>query len=93
MPLINCEVNIFLTWASTCAITYSTVAEGFAITDAKLYVPVVTLFTQDKAKLLQQLKSGFKRTTNWNKYQSDPKSICTRLVLKSPSWSKFASSK
>ena len=48
MPLINCEVNIFLTWASTCAITYSTVAEGFAITDAKLYVPVVTLFTQDK---------------------------------------------
>ena len=42
----------------------------FAITDTKLYVPVITLSTQDKAKLLQQLKSGFKRTINWNKYQS-----------------------
>ena len=42
----------------------------FAITDTKLYVPVITLSTKDKAKLLQQLKSGFKRTINWNKYQS-----------------------
>ena len=40
------------------------------ITDAKLYVPFVTLSTQDNANLLQQLKSGFKRTINWNKYQS-----------------------
>ena len=36
----------------------------------KLYVPVVTLLTQDNAKLLQELNSGFKRTTNWNKHQS-----------------------
>ena len=42
----------------------------FLITDAKLYVPVVTLSTQDNAKLLEQLKSGFKRTINWNKYRS-----------------------
>ena len=42
----------------------------FSITDTKLYVPVVTLSTQDNAKLLEQLKSGFKRTINWNKYQS-----------------------
>ena len=41
-----------------------------AITDTKLPVPVVTLSTQDNAKLLQQLKSGFKKTINWNKYQS-----------------------
>ena len=39
-------------------------------TDSKLYVPVVTLSTQDNAKLLQQLKSAFKRTINWEKYQS-----------------------
>ena len=39
-----------------------------AITDTKLYVPIVTLSTNDK--LLQQLKSEFKRTINWNKYQS-----------------------
>ena len=36
----------------------------------KLYVPAVTLSTQDKVKLLKQLNSGFKRTINWNKYQS-----------------------
>ena len=40
----------------------------FAITDTKLYVPVVALSTQYKSKLLQQLKSDFKRTINWNKY-------------------------
>ena len=40
------------------------------ITDTKRYVPVVTLSTQDNAKLFQQLNSGFKRTINWNKYQS-----------------------
>ena len=38
------------------------------MTDTKLCAPVVTLSTQDNAKLLQQLKSGFKRTINWNKY-------------------------
>ena len=41
-----------------------------AIADTKLYVPVVTLSTQDNAKLLEQLKSGFKRTIHWNKFQS-----------------------
>ena len=44
--------------------------ETFSITDTKLYVPAVTLSNQDNAKLLEQLKSGFKRTINWNKYQS-----------------------
>ena len=45
-------------------------AATFAITHTKRYVPFVTLSTQEYAKLLQQLKSGFKRTFNWNKYQS-----------------------
>ena len=44
----------------------------FAITDTKLYVPVVTLSTQENTKFLQQLKSGFKRVINWNKYLSKP---------------------
>ena len=43
MPLINCEVNLILTWSSTCVITVSNGAGTFAITDTKLYVPVVTL--------------------------------------------------
>ena len=42
---------------------------AFAITDTKLFVPVVTLSTQDNEKLLEQLKCAFKRTINWNKYQ------------------------
>ena len=54
MPLINCEVNLILTWSSTCVITNSTGAGKFTITDTKLYVPVVTLSTQDNTKLFQQ---------------------------------------
>ena len=42
----------------------------FSITDTKLYVAVVTLSTQDNAKLFAHLKSGFKKTSNWNKYKS-----------------------
>ena len=45
-------------------------AATLSITDTKLYVPVITLLTQDNTKLLEQIKSGFKRTINWNKYQS-----------------------
>ena len=48
MPLINCEVNLILTWSSTCVITNSNGGGTFAITDTKLYVPVVTLSTQKK---------------------------------------------
>ena len=72
MPLINCEVNLILTLSSTCVITNSNSAGTFAITDTKLYVPVVTLSTQENTKFLQQLKSGFKRVINWNKYLSKP---------------------
>ena len=78
---INGEVSLFLTWSSTCVITNSTGEGRFTITDTKLYVPVVTLSTQDNAKLLQQLKSGFKRTINWNKYQSDPKTYSKNRYL------------
>ena len=70
MASINCEVNLISTWSSHCVITNSTGAGKFVITETKLYVPVVTLSTQDIAKLLPQLKSGFKRTINWSKYQS-----------------------
>ena len=64
MSLINCEVSLFLTWSSAFVITNSTGEERFTITDTKLFVPVVTPSTQDNAKLLQQLKSGSRRTIN-----------------------------
>ena len=70
MPPINCEVNLSLTWSTTCAITISKGVGTFAISDTKIYVPVATSSAQDNAKELQQLKSGFKRTINWNKYLS-----------------------
>ena len=70
MPLINCKINLTLTWSQKCVLSNYTKATTFAITDTELYILVVTLSTQDNAKLLQQLKSGFKRTINWNKYQS-----------------------
>ena len=69
MPLINCQVNLILTWSSTCVITNSTDEGKFKVTDTKLYNPVVTLSTQDNAKLLKQLKSRFKKTINWNRHQ------------------------
>ena len=72
MPLINCEIKLMITLSSTCVITNSTGVGAFAITDKKLYVPVVTLSQQDNAKLLEQLQSGFKRVINWNKYLSKP---------------------
>ena len=81
MPLINCEVNLILTWSPTCAISSATGETKFKITDTKLYVPVVTLSAQDNAKLLQQLKSGFKRTTNWNKYESSVKTFTQKRYL------------
>ena len=81
IPLINCEVNLILTWSKDCVISSATGETKFKITETKLYVPVVTLSTQDNAKLLQQLKSGFKRTINWNKYQSDPKTYAQNRYL------------
>ena len=75
MLLINCEINLILTWSINCVIASTNVANQnatFEITDTKLYVPVVTLSTQDNSKLLQQLNSGFKRVINWNKYLSKP---------------------
>ena len=51
------------------------------ITNTKLYAPVVTLSTQDNVKLLQQLKSGFKRKITWNKYQSSIKTFAQNRYL------------
>ena len=82
--LINCEVNLILTWSANCVIVSTNVANKnatFAVTDTKIYVPVVTLSIQDNAKLLQQLKSGFKRVINWNKYLSKPELLAQNPIL------------
>ena len=81
MPLINGEVNLELTWSRDCVITNSTWEGKLAITETKIYFPIVTLSTQDNVKLLQQLKSGFKRTMNWNKYESSVKTFAKNRYL------------
>ena len=81
MPLINCEIELVLTWSKICVITsirtitnarrdISPTSSRFQITDTKLYVPVITLSTENDKKLLKQKKSRFKRTVKWNKYRS-----------------------
>ena len=45
MPLVNCEVNLILTWSANCVIIYNVVAyqiPTFTIAGTNLYVPVVT---------------------------------------------------
>ena len=81
MPLIKSEGNIILTWSKDCVITNSTGEGKFAITETKLYVSVVTLSTKDNEKLLQQLKSGFKKTISWNKYESSIKTFAQNRYL------------
>ena len=88
IPLINCEVELILTWFKNCVLIDKLTREAdydadpdvyeidnpenaiFQITDTKLYVPVVTLSKENDTKLLEQLKTGFKRTMKWNKYRS-----------------------
>ena len=85
IPLINCKIELILTWSKKCALADRTVRAArnnndppainattileFQITDTRLYVPVVTLSTENDKKLLEQLKSGFKRTVKWKKYR------------------------
>ena len=72
MPLINCKINLILAWSNRCFIINNPITgqePTFTTTDMKLCVPVVTLSTQDNTKLFEQLKSGFKRTISWNKYE------------------------
>ena len=75
MTLINYEINVILTCSANCVIVYTNVANQnatFEITDIKIYVPVVTLSTEDNSKLLKQLDFGRKITNTWNKYLSKP---------------------
>ena len=79
MPWINCKVGLSLGWIEECVLTTAEIgadanATGadsvtFKITDAKLYVPVFTLSTEDSVKLSEQLDEGFKRPVSWNKYK------------------------
>ena len=69
LPLINCKIELLLKWHGNSILSSSGIAATFAITDTKLYVPIVTLKTEDNAKLSKLLNEGFKRSIYWNKYK------------------------
>ena len=75
MPLINCKIELSLKWYENCILSSAGTAATFAITDTKLYVPVVTLKTEGNARLSKLLSEGFKRPVYWNKYNIIPKKI------------------
>ena len=85
IPLINCKITLILSWYKECVLVGRTfrgppadaanlitspTSAKLEIADCKLYVPVVTLSAENDNKLLEQLKSRFKRTIKWNKYMS-----------------------
>ena len=77
-------VELILNWSANCVIISTNVANqvpSFTIAETNLYVPVVTLSTQDNAKLLPQLKSDFKRTISWNKYVTKPELLAQKSNL------------
>ena len=69
MPLINWKVELSLKWYENCILSSGGTAETFAVADTKLYVPVVTLKTEDNVKLSKLLSKGFKRSVYWNKHK------------------------
>ena len=79
MPWINCKAGLSLGWIEECVLTTAEIGADanaigadsatFKITDAKLYVLVFTLSTEDSVKLSEQLDEGFKRPVYWNKYK------------------------
>ena len=83
MPLTNCEIKHILTWFRNCVIIYTDVNNPvpiFTITEKNLYIPIVTLSTEDNVKLLPQLKQIYCKT----------RIISTRYKFKSFNWAKFS---
>ena len=69
MPLINYKVEFSLGWYEECILSSAGTAATFTITDAKLYVPIVTLRIEDNKKLSKLLNEEFKGSIYWNKYR------------------------
>ena len=78
IPFINCKVELSLKWNENCILTSLVRNSTFTITDAKLYVSVVTLSIEDNAKLTKLSNEGFKRSVYWNKYKVIPNKTYNR---------------
>ena len=72
MPLINCKTELSLKWYENCILSSEDSNSVFAITDTKLYVPIVTLSAEENVKFSKLLGKGFKRPIHWNQYKVIP---------------------
>ena len=61
-----------MSWDPNCVLFNLVGASTFTVTDARLYVSIVTLSIEDNAKLSKLLSEGFKRPVYWNKYKVIP---------------------
>ena len=75
MPLINYKVYLELNSIEDCILSSAGNFAKFAITYAKLHVPIVTLSTKDSANLTKKLSEGFKRSVYWNSYEKNPAKV------------------
>ena len=78
MLLINCKVELSLSWDPNCVLSNLVGPSTFIITNAEPYVPVVTLSIEDNAKLSKLSSEGFKRPVYWNKYKIIPNKTCNK---------------
>ena len=77
MPIFNRKVELLLKWIENCVLTTAANANKaiFKITDANLYVPIVTLSIEGNSKLPKLLNEGFKRPIYWNEYKVTPNKV------------------
>ena len=70
MPLINCKIHLELSRIENYILSSDEDYTEFKITEAKLYVPIVTLSAKDNVNLTKQLSDGLKRSVYWSNYQT-----------------------
>ena len=78
MPMIKCKIHIALNWNEDCILSSDGDSVKFKIMDAKLDVPIATLFIKGNINLAKQLNDGFKRFLYWNNYQTVPAKVIER---------------
>ena len=70
MPLINCKIQLNLTWKKECVLSTGADEAVFIINDTKLYVSVVILSKEDNKDFIEQQNKGFQRSIYWNEYKT-----------------------
>ena len=70
MLLINCKIQLNLTWKKECLLSTGGGDAVFIINDTKIYVPVVTLSKEDNKDFIEQQNKGFQRSIYWNEYKT-----------------------